>query len=139
MNYKFGERLSEAIRLRNITYVDLANKTGCGKSTIESYCTNACNPSAKVIFKLAGALKVSADWLLGMTDNMNPPPIRAQEKTKPRETKTVYVRKTVVVTKDMTDKEALLFVSDYTGLTPEAVCALHRTRHLKIKWKEKGQ
>lgn len=135
MNYKFGERLSEATRLRNITYVELANKTGCGKSTIESYCNNACNPSAKVIFKLAGALKVSADWLLGMTDNMNPPPIYAQQKTQPGETKTVYVRKTVVVTKDMTDKEALLFVSDYTGLTPEAVCALHQTRHLKIKWK----
>lgn len=78
---------------------------------------------------------MSADWLLGMTDNMNPPPIYAQQKTQPGETKTVYVRKTVVVTKDMTDKEALLFVSDYTGLTPEAVCALHCGRHLKIKWK----
>ena len=54
-----GSRLKEARRARNLTQAELGRLVGVGKSAISQY---------EHGLRLAGALGVSADWLLGIED-----------------------------------------------------------------------
>ncbi len=62
----FLERLSELIDLKcNGKQIELAKKSGISQSTIACYYSRNSMPSAVQLVKLADALEVSVDYLLG--------------------------------------------------------------------------
>ena len=62
----FGARLAEFRRARNITQVQLAESTGTTQRAISYYENEAGYPPVDAIVRLADALGVSTDELLGM-------------------------------------------------------------------------
>ena len=62
-----ASRLKEALELRGMRQVDLAEKTGIGKSAISQYLSGKVLPKQDKLYSLAQALRVSEDWLLGRT------------------------------------------------------------------------
>lgn len=63
---KFGERLRELRKQKNLTQRQLADLIGVKNSIISFYEVGDRIPSPEVIIKLASALHVSADYLLGI-------------------------------------------------------------------------
>ncbi|RXV66713.1 transcriptional regulator [Roseovarius sp. A46] len=66
----FRSRLAEAMRLRDTNQSALARAIGVDRSTVSQLLkgVGARLPNAQVVGECAGALGVSADWLLGLTD-----------------------------------------------------------------------
>ncbi|NBD30600.1 MAG: helix-turn-helix domain-containing protein [Alphaproteobacteria bacterium] len=66
----FRDRLTEAMSDRGETQAGLARRIGVDRSTVSQLLTGggARLPNAQVVAECAGALGVSADWLLGRTD-----------------------------------------------------------------------
>ncbi len=66
----FRDRLSEAMGERRMTQAGLARQAGVDRSTVSQLLGQggARLPNAQVVAECAGALGVSADWLLGLTD-----------------------------------------------------------------------
>jgi transcriptional regulator with XRE-family HTH domain len=66
----FRTRLAEAMRLRDSNQSVLARAIGVDRSTVSQLLkgSSARLPNAQVVGECAGALGVSADWLLGLTD-----------------------------------------------------------------------
>lgn len=60
-----GERIREALKLRNMKQSKLSVITGIGKSSISTYLSGAYEPKSKNITKIAEALNVNETWLLG--------------------------------------------------------------------------
>jgi len=78
-----GNRLKDArIRLGH-TQESFAEIMGTDARTIWRWESNKNDPSGDIIAKLAQVLEVSADYLLGVTDD--PTPIRAGAKLSPQE------------------------------------------------------
>jgi transcriptional regulator with XRE-family HTH domain len=69
---EFGKRLKEAREIRGLTQDDLADRAGVTAVQISHYETGV-KPSASAItlVKLADALSVTIDYLLGRTNQMN--------------------------------------------------------------------
>lgn len=65
---EFKDRLREAMDLRELKQIDLANKTGINKSMISFYLSGRNMPNSKNVLKLARALNVSDAWLMGYED-----------------------------------------------------------------------
>lgn len=65
----FPERLLIAIRRRKILQQDLANEIGVAPRTISKYIHGHVIPPIETLRKMADALEVSVDWLLGRTDD----------------------------------------------------------------------
>jgi transcriptional regulator with XRE-family HTH domain len=65
----FGARLTEFRRARGITQVQLAQAAGTTQRAISYYENEAGYPPVEAIIRLAEALEVSADELLGTTKN----------------------------------------------------------------------
>lgn len=65
---EFKDRLREAMDLRGLKQIDLANKTGINKSMISFYLSGRNMPNSKNVLKLARALNVSDAWLMGYED-----------------------------------------------------------------------
>lgn len=65
----FGERLYEARRRQRITQGDLADRAGVTRSAIGGYEKMGKDASYEVLVKIAQALGVTTDYLLGMDDN----------------------------------------------------------------------
>ena len=65
----FRQRLSEAMLAQQLNRTDLAALTGVDRSTISQLLSEhqVRLPSGHVVAELAAALRVSADWLLGLT------------------------------------------------------------------------
>lgn len=65
----FRRRLSEAMLAQQLNRTDLAALTGVDRSTISQLLSEhqVRLPSGHVVAELAAALRVSADWLLGLT------------------------------------------------------------------------
>ena len=61
----FTNRFNNALNLRNIKPVELAEKTGISKSTISHYMSGYTKPKSDKLFILAKALDVSETWLMG--------------------------------------------------------------------------
>lgn len=61
----FAERLQEALEIRGMKAVDLANKSGVPQSEISSYKSGRYAASQKNLQRLAEALDVSIPWLMG--------------------------------------------------------------------------
>lgn len=69
-----SERLEHAMHIRKVRQIDLANRTGIGKSSISTYLTGAYVPKQTNIYKLASALDVNPAWLMGEDVPMDPLP-----------------------------------------------------------------
>ncbi len=90
----FSERLKQIVEEGNYTITGFANLTKLSRQTIGFYLAGDRLPDAEGLMKICMACKVSADWLIGLSD-----------------TRTV-------------EPDARTAV-EYTGLSPEAVEALH--------------
>lgn len=66
----FGEKL-RALRIENgLTQQQLADKVELVKSSISAYEQGAKYPSVEVLIKICTVFQVSADYLLGLSDDM---------------------------------------------------------------------
>lgn len=65
----FGIRLKELRKNNNLTQQELADKMSLVKSSISAYEKSAKYPSVEVLVKLCHYFNVSADYLLGLSDN----------------------------------------------------------------------
>lgn len=84
----FSEKLRYARANAGLSQKELADVCGISVRTISSYETGRCNPSSRVIVKMANALKVSKEYLLN--DN-------CQDPTRETEQKIVEVKKTPTI------------------------------------------
>lgn len=66
----FSKRLSEAISDKGIKQKYLAAQVGCTGGTISKYLNLSAKemPNAGILCEIAKELQISADWLLGLTD-----------------------------------------------------------------------
>lgn len=61
----FSYRLKEAMNLRGMKQIELAEKTGISRGALSSYISGRWKAKQNNIYKLAYALNVSPAWLLG--------------------------------------------------------------------------
>ena len=65
-------RLRKAREARKLSQSFLARLAGCGQEKISFYETGKSKSQYQTLVRLANALQVSIDYLLGRTDEMNP-------------------------------------------------------------------
>ena len=68
----FGARLKEIRKAKNMSQAELAEAVGTSQSRIADYEAGKTFPTVPVIIRIAKFLNVSADYLLGLTDNPQP-------------------------------------------------------------------
>lgn len=68
----FGQRLAAALEYRNMTQLELVKKINSTSATISRYVNDKRRPDSDFIKGIALALNVSADYLLGLTDDPTP-------------------------------------------------------------------
>lgn len=61
----FRNRLIQAMSIRNMRQVDLAEKSGLPKAQISQYKNGKYEPMQDALYKLAKALSVNVAWLMG--------------------------------------------------------------------------
>lgn len=71
--YERKNRIREALNIRNMKQVELAEKTGIPKGTINNWLNQRYQPKQKSLLKLAKALGVSEMWLAGYDVPMERP------------------------------------------------------------------
>ena len=77
-SWKFdGKRMLERRKYCRLTQKQLAKLLGTSQPVICEYETGRSEPSLKTFPRLVTAIHTSADYLLGLTDNPNPPPFSA--------------------------------------------------------------
>lgn len=62
----FDRRLKTAIANSNLSVTDVQRKSGVSRSNMWGYMFDGVSPSAYTVMRLAIALNVSADYLLGI-------------------------------------------------------------------------
>lgn len=65
INYERKNRIREALSVRNMKQVELAEKTGIAKGTINNWLNQRYQPKQISLNKMARALDVSEMWLAG--------------------------------------------------------------------------
>lgn len=78
----FANRLSDALRIRNIKPIELSEKTGIDKSKISSYMSGRYKAKQDGIHILSKALNVDPAWLMGYDVPMNNNNINIEDKSK---------------------------------------------------------
>jgi len=73
---KFGEKLTELLKLRKIKQVDVIVGLGLGKNTVNRWCSGETTPPVDLMLRLARFLDVSLEYLVD--DAMEKPPMRLQ-------------------------------------------------------------
>ncbi len=63
-------RLRKAREARNFSQTQLGRLAGCGQEKVSSYETGKFKPHYQTLVRLANALQVPTDYLLGRTDEM---------------------------------------------------------------------
>ncbi len=66
----FGFRLRRAMSIRNVKQRDFAAIIGMSESTVKKWRGGYQMPSAETLAKIADVLRVSVDFLLGRTQEM---------------------------------------------------------------------
>ena len=66
-------RIAEALRIRNMKQVELAEKTGLSKASINSWLRHRWQPKQPAVLAMAKALDVSEMWLAGYDVPMERP------------------------------------------------------------------
>lgn len=64
-----GERIKDLRLYSNLTQYELSQKADISRSVLSAYENNTAIPTATVIAKIAVALNVSADYLLGLEND----------------------------------------------------------------------
>jgi len=64
----FGERLAEEMKYSKLSYTQLAQKLNLTKSMVSMYKHGKALPSLEVFKQICDILDVSADYMLGLTD-----------------------------------------------------------------------
>lgn len=72
MRDTFKNRLNEAMSIRNIKQVDLAEMSGLSKSRINHYVNGLYEAKQDAVYLIAKALNVSESWLMGYSVEMEP-------------------------------------------------------------------
>ena len=72
-NYEKRNRIREALQIRNMKQVELSEKTGIPKGTINNWLNQRYQPKQKSLLSLAKALDVSEMWLAGYDVPMERP------------------------------------------------------------------
>lgn len=62
---KFANRLYEALNIRGMKQIELAQKCGIGKSSISQWLHGRSKPNSENVYKLAKVLDVEEAWLMG--------------------------------------------------------------------------
>ena len=71
--YERNNRIREALALRNMKQVELCEKTGIAKGTLNNWLAQRWQPKQEPIMKMAQALDVSEMWLAGYDVPMERP------------------------------------------------------------------
>lgn len=71
--YERKNRIKEALSIRNMKQVELAEKTGIPKGTINNWLSQRYQPKQRALMKMAKALEVSEMWLAGYDVPMERP------------------------------------------------------------------
>lgn len=71
--YERKNRIAEALSIRNMKQVELAEKTGIAKSAINNWLNHRYQPKQKSLLLMARALEVSEMWLAGYDVPMERP------------------------------------------------------------------
>lgn len=66
----FGEKLKAARELSHLSQEELGKRTGVSGSAISAYEKSRKYPSLDTLIKICSELSVSADYLLGLSDDM---------------------------------------------------------------------
>jgi len=74
---KFGERLKEAIRCAGLTQREFAERMDVQEGTVSNWTRGERQPRLEDLLLITVHLRVSADWLLGVSKA--PPPTDVQE------------------------------------------------------------
>ena len=64
-NADIKDRLTSALRIRNMTPKELSNKTNIPKSSISQYMSGYAKPKDERLYLMSQALNVDPTWLLG--------------------------------------------------------------------------
>ena len=64
----FGDRLAEVMNDIRVSGAQLANDGVCNKDAVASYRRNERLPNGRTLLYLCSYLNVSADWLLGLSN-----------------------------------------------------------------------
>lgn len=64
-NYKRENRIREALSLRGMKQVELCEKTGIKKSSVNGWVKQSWQPKQESLYKMAKVLDVSEMWLAG--------------------------------------------------------------------------
>lgn len=64
-NYERNNRIAEALNMRNMKQIELAEKTGISRGTINNWLKNKYQPKRVPLMKMAQALDVAELWLAG--------------------------------------------------------------------------
>lgn len=72
-----GQSLKRFRKKFNLTQTNVADKLGIMQQTYYKYENDKMTPSAEFVLKLANAYDVSADYLLGRSDEPRPPKLDA--------------------------------------------------------------
>lgn len=78
----FQERLKRAMFLKGIRKTDLAERVGIDRGKVSAYVSGRYKPNGETLTKIASALGVTADWLLGRDDTKILPAIEDDEAPK---------------------------------------------------------
>lgn len=111
---KFSNRLKEAMQIRKVKQVDLVDKTGIAKSTLNNYLAGRYEAKQDRIYILAVSLEVSPVWLMGYDVPMElEEEIREQEKNR--------LQVSIEQKKEETDKPILqrVIIDDLQDLSDE--------------------
>ena len=71
--YQRQNRIAEALRIRGMKQVELCEKTGLSKASINSWLRHRWQPKQEALMKIAKALDVSEMWLAGYDVPMERP------------------------------------------------------------------
>lgn len=66
----FSENLKAVRKSKHLTQMDLANRLGLSKGTVSAYEQNLSHPSVETLVKICNVLDTSADFLLGMSNDL---------------------------------------------------------------------
>ena len=70
-NNPLAIQLAVAMEFRGLNRTSLSERIGVKRQTIGYYLSGESQPNADTLAKLAEALDISSDWLLGLSDNCN--------------------------------------------------------------------
>ena len=119
MDNKFGERVRELRKQRNITQAKLGEFLGLAQQSIAAWETGRAYPDVDGLISLSKLFDVSTDYLLGIADDPSPA-------AQPSEL--IFDKHAADTTKQMTDEQLAAALPDDVR---EAVMALIRIEKAK--------